>query len=67
MTPEEKYAAQYQEWCVIRDEMIAAALSKGEAVTAYQVTLEQRKRLLARGDRMVTYADLCKEAPPALS
>lgn len=56
-----RYAAQCQEWQAIRDELITAA--GGEPVTAYQVTLEQKKRLMARGDRMVTPEELEERQP----
>lgn len=44
----EIYVSQAKEWEAISNEMIAAR--PGEPVTAYQVSLEQRKRLLARGE-----------------
>jgi hypothetical protein len=46
------YEAQAYEWQAIKGELIAAARSR-EIVTAFQVTLEQRKRMLARGERPV--------------
>lgn len=56
-----KYEAQCREWDEIRDQLIDARRN-GEAVTAFQVTTEQRKRMLARGERMVTYEELVAEA-----
>lgn len=50
----ERWESQSREWLGIRDEMIDA----GRAPSAYQVTLEQRKRMLSRGDRPVTMAEL---------
>lgn len=50
----DRYGEQQLEWQAIRDEMIAA----GGSPSAYQVTLELRKRLLERGERMVTADDI---------
>ena len=58
-TAAERWAAQDTEWREIRDEMIAAR--PGQPVTAYQVSLEQRKRMLARGERPVTYEEIVAE------
>ena len=62
-----RWARQDAEWRVIGNEMAAAA--NGGAVSAYQVSLEQRKRMLARGERPMTYeeilADLEAEAEAA--
>lgn len=44
----EIYTAQADEWQAIANELTASR--PGEPVTAYQVTLEQRKRWLARGE-----------------
>jgi hypothetical protein len=52
----ERYKAQCLEWDAIRDELIAAA--GGHPVTAHQVTTEQHKRFLSRGERPVTLEDL---------
>lgn len=49
----ERWAKQCEEWRAICDEKIEL----GERPTAYQITLEQRKRALARGERLVTYQD----------
>jgi len=54
------YERQAKEWQAIRDELLAKA-PPGEGVTAFRVTLEQRKRLLARGEHFVTYDDLVRE------
>jgi hypothetical protein len=43
----ERWARECAEWHEIREELIA---KRGD-VTAWQVSLEQRKRMLARGDR----------------
>lgn len=54
-----RYGEQCEEWRAIADELIARARNDGTTVvTAYEVTLEQRRRLFARGDRMVTYEEL---------
>jgi hypothetical protein len=46
----EKWKAQCAEWDRIGDEL--------GMVTAYAISLEQRKRALAEGRKLVTYADL---------
>ena len=56
----ERWAKQDAEWRAIRDEMIAARPDDG--VTAYQVSLEQRKRMLARGERPMTLEEILAEA-----
>lgn len=53
-----RYAIQDAEWQKIRDELVTAA-GKG-IITAYQVTLTQKKRMLARGERLITYEELEK-------
>lgn len=55
----ERWALQDAEWRTIRDELIDAR--PGEGVTAYQVSFEQRKRMLARGERPVTYEEIVAE------
>lgn len=45
----EAYVKQADEWQLISNELIAAR--PGHPVTAYQVSLEQRKRWLAHGER----------------
>lgn len=37
----------------------------GEGVSAWQVSLEQRKRMLARGERPMTYDEILGELKPA--
>jgi uncharacterized protein YbcV (DUF1398 family) len=55
-TAYERYMAQDAEWKEICNELITAG--EGKTVTAYQVTLEQRKRMLARGERAMTYPEI---------
>ena len=55
----ERWALQDAEWRTIRDDLIEAR--PGQPVTAYQVSLEQRKRMLARGERPVTYEEIVAE------
>ena len=55
----EHWATQDAEWRGICDELIKAR--PGEPVTAYQVSLEQRKRMLARGERPITYEEIIAE------
>ena len=59
VTALERWALQDAEWRAIRDDFIEARPS--EPVTAYQVSLEQRKRMLARGERPVTYEEIVAE------
>ncbi len=59
MTALERWARQDTEWRAIGDEMVAA--TAGGFVSAYQVSLEQRKRMLARGERPVTYEEIVAE------
>jgi hypothetical protein len=47
----ERWGREWTEWAAIRDELFD---SSDEPPTAYQVTLEQRKRMLARGERPMT-------------
>ena len=56
----ERWATQDAEWRTIRDELVTTA--RGRGVTAYQVSLEQRKRMLARGERPVMYEEIIAEA-----
>lgn len=53
------WAAQDREWHAISAELQGAR--PGEIVTAYQVTLEQKKRMLARGDHFMTYDEILEE------
>jgi hypothetical protein len=50
----EAWGKQCDEWARIRDEL----LDSGRPITAFQVSLEQRKRMLARGDRPVSLLDV---------
>ena len=50
----EKWKVQCAEWDAIGDEL----LETGKTVTAYDVTLEQKKRAAVQGRKLVTYADL---------
>lgn len=50
-----RWRAAWDEWAAIRDEMIAAVSGP---VTAYQVSLEQRKRMLARGERPLSLEEI---------
>ena len=63
----DRWAVQDAEWHTIRDKLIAAR--PGVGVTAYEVSLEQRKRMLERGERPVTYAMILAdhEASPTAS
>ena len=65
MTLEEKtsafmrrWSAQCEEWSAIARELAAAR--PGDAVTAYQVSLEQRKRMLARGERPISAEEIAE-------
>lgn len=58
----ERWAKQDAEWLIIGDEMVAAA--RGAPVSAYEVSLEQRKRMLARGERPVTMGEIIAECAP---
>jgi hypothetical protein len=51
-----RWERQYAEWEAIADELVTAR--SGEIVTAYDVSLEQQKRALARGEVLLTAADL---------
>lgn len=57
----EAIRAEQREWESIRDEKVAAGLRP----SAYQVTLEQRKRMLARGERSPSTVFLEERNPPA--
>lgn len=48
-----------EEWARIGNELQAAR--PGVPITAYQISLEQRKRMLARGDRPMTYDEIIAE------
>lgn len=56
-TAYERYVAQEAEWKEICEELVGNAESN-HPVTAYQVTLEQRKRMLARGERPMEYKEI---------
>ena len=53
------WRTQCAEWQRIGDEMALA----GDVVTCFQISLEQRKRALAEGRRLVTYSDLERATP----
>lgn len=53
------WAAEQAEWMAIRDELIEAAA--GNPVSAWQVSLEQRKRMLKRGESPMTYDQIVIE------
>jgi hypothetical protein len=55
-----KYFKQAAEWQRISEEL-QAKTAPGEGVTAYQVTLEQKKRCLARGEKFMEYEDILNE------
>ena len=60
-----RYGEQEREWQRIRDELVAAAAAGGEpGPSAYQVSLEQRKRMLERGQRPITFEELCPPPQP---
>ncbi len=60
-----RYGEQEREWQRIRDELIDRAAAAGEpAPSAYQVTLEQRTRMLTRGQRPITFEELCPPPEP---
>lgn len=64
----EAYARQEREWHDISDELCAAdRAGKGEGVTAHQVTTKLRERLLARGEKFITYGDLLPELEKGVS
>lgn len=50
------------EWEAIKDELIDASIARGTfprtAPTAHQITTEQRKRMLARGERKMTIDEI---------
>ena len=50
----ERWKKQCDEYDAIASEMVAAGLSP----SAYQVSLKQRERALARGEKLLTHADL---------
>lgn len=52
-----RYGEQCEEWQAIAKELVANC-PPGDIVTAYKVTREQKSRLLARGEQMITYEDL---------
>ncbi len=49
------HVAQSAEWQAIKDEMVAAW---GGEPTAHRITTEQRKRMLARGERLLILDDI---------
>jgi len=55
----ERWAKQDAEWQEIARAMVAAA--GGGPVTPHQITTEQRKRMLARGERPFELAELRAE------
>lgn len=55
----ERWATQHAEWVAIGNELALAR--PGQPVTAYQVSLEQRKRMLARGERPITHEEIIAE------
>lgn len=59
------WATQCREWDAIKDEMVLAWEKKGRPYgggpTAYQVTLEQKKRMLARGEKPMEYEEILDE------
>jgi hypothetical protein len=63
------YMKQAAEWQAIRDELIDAWENRfkngikpiGREPTAFQVTLEQKKRMLARGEKFMEYEDIMTE------
>lgn len=57
-----RWASQSLEWVAIRDALIDAR--PGQAVTAHDVTWAQIKRALARGEPLLTYADLVAAIHP---
>lgn len=54
------WAAECAEWQAIRDEMLDA---RPGGVTAFQVSLEQRRRMLARGQRPLDPRSLAASTP----
>lgn len=52
-----RYVTQEAEWKQICEEMITGA-EPNRPVTPYEVTLEQRKRMLARGERPMEYKEI---------
>jgi hypothetical protein len=59
------WAAQSQEWNEIGDELVEkweqAGKPYGKEPTAFQISLEQRKRMLARGQRPLEYEEILDE------
>ncbi len=53
-----RWKREYEEWQKIRDELAQAAAARGERVTAYDVTEEQRRRMKARGEEPLSAAEL---------
>ncbi len=56
MTLLDRWAAQCAEWDLIRAE-------RPDLDTPFRVTIEQRKRMLARGEHLVTKAEIDAEKP----
>lgn len=52
------WKAECDEWEAIREELLANRRYVGEGVSAWQVSLEQRKRMLSRGQRPMTYEEI---------
>lgn len=55
----ERWERECEEWQAIKDEFVSSSPIGG--VTAYVVSLEQRKRMLARGERPVTLEEIQAE------
>lgn len=48
-----------EEWIAVGDELMKA--NPGEPISAHQVTTELRKRMLVRGERLVSYEEIVAE------
>jgi hypothetical protein len=59
VTALERYKRQMDEWDAVGKEMMAAR--PGEPISCHQVTTEHRKRMLARGERLVSYEEIVAE------
>lgn len=59
------WAAQSKEWEDIKDEMVLkweqAGRPSGGAPTAYEITMEQKRRMNARGETPMGYEDILDE------
>jgi hypothetical protein len=51
------WAAECAEWEAIKGEL----LEERDSITAYDVSIEQRKRMWARGQRPMTYEEILAE------